>query len=208
MDDQELYEFFNDRMSAYQFLARMYKTAPDAELIDSLLALDADTETPLKAAIEAMRGCDREQLRIDLAAEYNRVFLGMGPRPIAPYESVYTSPERLLMQDARDEVLALYRAEALTLADGIRIPEDHVAIEFDFMSYLCKKAAQACIEKDQPGIDEYTARQKDFLIKHLLVWVPAMCKDMESRVSTEFYKCVCDATLQQLEIDREWVSGD
>jgi len=204
MDTFELLEFFNDRMAAYQFLSRMYKTAPDADLIDALLAMDTEYQTPLSVAIRAMRDVDREQLRIDLAAEYNRVFLGMSANPIAPYESVYTSPDRLLMQDARDEVLALYRAEALAPNEDLRIPEDHLAIEFDFMAFLCKKAALACSENDQAGIDEYTAKQRDFLNRHLLVWVPDMLSDMEERVSTDFYQCTCAMTREQLEIDRDW----
>ena len=204
MNTFELFEFFNDRMSAYQFLSRLYKTAPDADFINALLAMDTEYQTPLNTVIKAMRDVDREQLCIDLAAEYNRVFLGMSANPIAPYESVYTSPDHLLMQDARDEVLALYRAEALAPNKDLRIPEDHLAIEFDFMAFLCKKAAQACSENDQAGIDEYTAKQRDFLIKHLLVWVPDMLNDMEERVFTDFYRCICTITREQLEIDRDW----
>jgi len=200
----ELTEFFEDRMHSYRFLATMYQTALSAEFIEQLLAMDPHIETPLDDCIEAMRNCEPEQLRIDLAAEYNRVFLGMGPDPIAPFESVYTSPERLLMQDARDKVLALYRQESLKRASEAFIPEDHISMEFEYMAHLCEVAAQASVEDDAAKTEEYLTKQRDFLHNHLLVWVFDMCIDMEKRVKTDFYKAICSITRQQLENDREW----
>ena len=199
-------EFHEDRMLAYRFLAFMYKTAPNAAFIDSLLAMDSQTKTPLDSCIETMKSLDPEQLRIDLAAEYNRVFLSMGPDPVAPYESVYTSPHRLLMQEARDEVLALYRAEALKPSDETRIPEDHISIEFEYMAYLCGEAAQAFTDKNPERAEDYINKQKAFLQEHLLIWVLKMCDDMEKRVHTEFYKSLCAMTKEQLESDRDWLS--
>ena len=52
----------------------------------------------------------------ELAVDYVRAFIGSGNDGFSaayPYESVYTSPKRLMMQDARDEVLVLYRAFGL-----------------------------------------------------------------------------------------------
>ena len=199
-------EFFEDRMLAYRFLSRMYRTALDADVIASLLAMEESVQTPLGACIESMRGCDPEQLRIDLAAEYNRVFLGMGPQPIAPYESVYASPERLLMQGPRDEVLVLYRAESLARSGETTVPEDHIALELEFMAHLCKEAAKAAAGGDQEKALEYRAKQKDFLEGHLLKWVPALCSDMEKQVRTKLYRAVCAMTRQLLEAEREWLS--
>ena len=53
----------------------------------------------------------------ELAVDYVRAFIGSGNDGFSaayPYESVYTSPKRLMMQDARDEVLVLYRASVWT----------------------------------------------------------------------------------------------
>jgi len=200
MDNSQLEDRLRDRMLAYQFLAHVYRAAPDSAFIDSLLAMDVDAITPLSNCVEVMKSRDPEDMRIELEAEYNRVFLGMSPDPIAPYESVYTSPEHLLMQDARDEVAALYLAESLTLPGETRIPEDHIAFEFDYMAFLCGVAAQACAENDQDKVAEYRDKQRDFLEKHLLRWIPAMCQDMKKRVRTDFYRSICDITMQQLEL--------
>jgi len=204
MSLNELTGFLKDRSLSYRFLATMYQTAPSAEFIELLLAMDPQIETPLDDCIKAMRSCDPEQVRIELAAEYNRVFLGMGPKPIAPYESVYTGPERMLMQDARDEVLALYRLEGLKRASEAFIPEDHISMEFEYMAHICDVAARASAEGDAARTEEYIAKQRAFLHDHLLVWVFDLCDDMEKRVKTEFYKALCSITRQQLENDREW----
>ena len=48
----------------------------------------------------------------ELAVDYVRAFIGSGNDGFSaayPYESVYTSPKRLMMQDARDEVRAVPR---------------------------------------------------------------------------------------------------
>ena len=53
----------------------------------------------------------------DLAVDYVRTFIGHGVDAFSaayPFESVYTSEKRLLMQEARDEVLAIYRSAAWT----------------------------------------------------------------------------------------------
>ena len=206
MDYSEEQKFHDDRMVVYRFLSLMYKTAPSLALIESFLAMDNETPTPMDACIKEMRGKDPEQLRIDLAAEYNRVFLNMGPDPVYPYESVYTSPEHMLMQDARDEVLALYRAEGLTSALEVNIPEDHLSFELDFMAYLCEQAALAYASGNLPGAGEYSAKQKTFIKEHLLNWVPEMCRDMDRRVHTEFYKSLCAITKEHLEAEREWLA--
>jgi TorA maturation chaperone TorD len=61
-----------------------------------------------------------------------RAFIGHGNNAYSaayPYESVYTSEKRLMMQDARDEVLAIYRSCHLDKAASWKENEDHIAVE-------------------------------------------------------------------------------
>ena len=67
----------------------------------------------------------------ELAVDYVRAFIGSGNDGFSaayPYESVYTSPKRLMMQDARDEVLVLYRAFGLDKQESWKEGEDHIAL--------------------------------------------------------------------------------
>lgn len=138
-----------------------------------------------------------------LAAEYAGPFLNVGKRPACPYESVYTSPERLLMQEARDEVLAVYREEGLSRSEALKEPEDHIAIEFEFMAHLCQKAVAAFEQGDRAACLASLEKQRSFLEQHLLVWVPDFCRDVEGAATTDFYRGVAQLTAEFLVEERE-----
>ena len=89
----------------------------------------------------ARRGPDARQ---DLAVDYARVFLAAGVyegETAVPYESVYTSPEGILMQDSRDEVVRAYRRWGLAIPRDLNVPEDHLAFELEFMGRLSERIA-------------------------------------------------------------------
>ena len=121
------------RKGFYEFLASVYKL----ELTDEQIATVATQALPLDDEYvgggyaqvkEYLRHRD-SGTRQELAVDYARVFLcaGMYEQMTAPpYESVYTSEEHLLMQDARDAVLAFYRGEELDLPSDNKIGRAHV----------------------------------------------------------------------------------
>ena len=115
----ELIELFKHRSATYGLLSRLYAKEVDAELLDEL----HDTLWPVETGTDAGDEGNRliatylsgiwENTLTELAADYMRTFFGHGYSGHAaayPFESVYSSEKRLLMQSARDEVLALYRA--------------------------------------------------------------------------------------------------
>lgn len=207
METNDIIELMADRALAYRFLSRAYRTAPDAALVAALRAAaasrpDDDPLASFFAELASVDPSDDETLRIDLAADYNRLFLGMGPHPVAPYESVYTSPEGLLMQDARDEVLAAYRSQGLDAPDGFNLPEDHLALECAFMAELAERTAAACERGEAEAADELVAFQRSFVEDNLAAWVPAFCADVEQQALTSFYRGLAGLTREQAEADR------
>ncbi len=143
--------------------------------------------------------------RQDLAVDYARVFVAAGlPQGNAafPYESVYTSPERLVMQDACDEVKKTYRAKGLIVEDSVE-PPDHIAFELEFMARLADEGigfAQA-----GEGVDLITSitEQIDFLVSHLLNWSARFTSDVQRYSQTGFYKAIALMTQGFLEMDAE-----
>ena len=204
METSALIELMGDRALAYRFLSRAFRTAPDAAFIAALrtAADDRPDGDPLAPFFAELDSTDDEQLRIDLAADYNRMFLGMGPHPVAPYESVYTSPEGLLMQDARDEVLAAYRAQGLDAPDDFNLPEDHLALECSFVAELAERTAAACEREDRDAAAQLVASQRAFVEEHLAAWVPAFCDDVESQARESFYRGLAALAREQIEADR------
>lgn len=205
MNTPELIETINDRMLAYAFLSRAYRTAPDAAFLDSLATTASAEGNPLSQFCAELEKGDKEKIRVELAAEYNSLLLNMSAEPVSPFESVHTSDEGLMMQEARDEVLALYRAENLSLTEGLNIPEDHISIELDFMVHLCEKTLSALKENNTTLAQSYLEKQKSFLENHLLNWVPSFCAALLKRSKTDFYQGVATMTLDHLKADQAWL---
>ena len=114
-DREELAEVNAARKGFYEFLASMYKLELTDEQIETLAKQDLPADAEYVGAgyatvKEYLRHRDAGT-RQELAVDYARVFLcaGMYEQLMAPpYESVYTSEEHLLMQDARDSAVAFY----------------------------------------------------------------------------------------------------
>ena len=135
-----------------------------------------------------------------------RAFIGEGTdgkSAAYPFESVYTSEQRLRMQEARDEVLAIYRSEGLNRSVDWHDDEDHVALELEFMQYLCEQLAQAVETGDLERADALLATQGGFLNSHLCNWVPLLTDDMRKFAKSNFYKGLASLTEGCLEMEQD-----
>ena len=119
MTAEDLAALCESRSETYSFLARLFREEVD----EALLAQLNDTDYPVSSGNGLM---DEGYYQIakylsnawvdplmKLSVDYTRAFLGSGIDTYSaayPFESVYTSEKRLLMSDARDEVLAIYRS--------------------------------------------------------------------------------------------------
>lgn len=202
------------RKDMYAFLARIFRVEVDQPFLDALGNLEFPTgEDDLFsegiANLEAFLNNPGIDPRTDLAVDYARVFLGAGiadGTAAFPYESVYTSPEHLIMQDARDAVLALYREKNLGVADGSPEPEDHAAFELEFMAFLISAGVAAAENQDSAQLQASLREQERFLRLHLLNWMPALCKDIQKYSKTRFYPAIAKMTCGFLQKDQEVIT--
>ena len=135
----------------------------------------------------------------------------MARRPVSPYESVHTSEGELLMQEARDRAVAAYRASGYSVAEGCRVPEDHIAIELSFMAALASRAAQELEDavdnrdgSEQQRAEKAVEAQAAFLEQSLLPWVPGFCDLLEARATTGFYRGVAQMLRAFMEEESAW----
>lgn len=203
METFEGKEALSARAATYEFLSGLYLTEVTAEFIEQLRADDSFKEGPLEEYAASLEGVEAEQARQDAAADFAALFLGMSALPVAPYESVYTSELQLLMQEARDEVVAFYREHGFACTDDFSLPEDHAGVELQFMARLCRAEAEAIDACDATACARARAAQQAFLRGHLLNWMPRMCEDVAARAKTGLYRGLADMTHQFLELERE-----
>ena len=205
-------DVLKNRATTYQLLSRMYRTEVDEEFLETLRALrfprstgNADADEGYRLIRSFLNHADANVLTT-LAVDYARAFIGSGVSGHSaayPYESVYTSPKRLMMQEARDEMLALYRAAGLEKSEDWKEAEDHLAVELEYLTILSTRACERYDAGDEDGAIAALAAQRNFLEDHLLAWFPMMSEDMETFAKTDFYLGVGKLTSGFLEIDAE-----
>jgi TorA maturation chaperone TorD len=149
-----------------------------------------------------------ERTLTDLAIDYARVFLGNGINAYSaayPFESVHTSAKRLLMNDARDEVLAIYRANGIDKTAAWREGEDHIALEFEFETILISRTIEALEADDTEAATTLLKTQLNFLQDHLLSWTPMLIAEMQKFAKTDFYRALGLLTSGFLAVEEEFL---
>ncbi len=218
-DQLSLEEFaaLNERRArSYDLLARLYAKEVDQALLDELRATRFPASTGSPEADEGMRLMAGYLSNVwegtlqELAVDYVRCFIGSGMDAFSaayPFESVYTSPKRLMMQEARDEVLAIYRSQGLEKAAGWKESEDHIAAECMFMATLAERTAEACRAGDEDKVASLLTVQLNFLRDHLYAWTGMMTSDLRGYARTDLYKGLAAYTDGFLASDVELLQG-
>lgn len=197
-----------NRRNLYYFFARFFQKEIDAEFLENLRHIEFPAEREENALTEFQDALlrlneyfeyDAGESLDDLAADYAKTFLGAGNADGAaafPYESVYTSPKRIMMQDAWNQVCEIYETKGIERnEEANELLEDHISMEMAFMAFLCDETSQ--YTETLAGLEE----QREFLNKHLLNWAPEFCLDIKYHADTEFYRMVGQLTTGFLQLD-------
>lgn len=208
-----LAELTAQRSAVYRLLARLYRVEVDEEFLTELKAMRfpaATGNTAVDAGYRAiatyLSGADAHAIT-DLAVDYVRAFIGHGVDAYSaayPFESVYTSPKRLMMQEARDEVLAVYRSEGLDKLPSWKEAEDHIALELEFMAALGDRIVAAAEADDEAEVERLLATQRNFLADHLSSWVPLMTADLRRFAQCGLYQGLASLTDGFLQVEEEF----
>ena len=187
----------NELIEACGLLGSMYLCKPDRETLDSWRALLSeavpDILSDLKDALEKIDMASDSELE-DLLWEYTRLFIGPYKLPCPPWESVYTSPKRLMMQEAYDEVRDYYNKAGLPV-NNQGIMADHIGAELNFLTVVLQKA-HSDPEKEQ----YYRDLTRGFLDEHVIRWIPQFARDMEDAADLSFYKTLARVTRSMIDL--------
>lgn len=177
--------------SVFGLLSSMYLCRPAKEAVSEWRGFAREAASPLLAELcGALEGIHTDSGREmeDLLWDYTKLFIGPYGLPCPPWESVYTSPKRLIMQEACDEVSDHYRQAGLSIGDPDVLP-DHVGAELSFLAVLYGK-----METETEEAARYGELAGRFLAEHPRRWIPAFSVDMERAADSPLYKVLARAT--------------
>jgi len=202
------------RSATYGLLSRLYRVEVDEEFLKEMKGMRFPAATGNSQVDEGYRliatflSNTWGNTITDLAIDYVRTFIGHCVDAFSaayPYESVYTSEKRLMMQDDRDEVLAIYRSQGLDKQETWKEAEDHLALELEFMQILANRTVDALKAGDEDAAIELLTTQKNFLEDHLMAWVPMMTSDMRRFAKTDLYRGLASLTDGFMTVDFEFL---
>ena len=174
------------RAELYGLLAQLYYARPAPDTLAALRV--AVTEAPaaggfLQEPWQQLVGAARAQDDEAIAAEFDRLFGGVGKPEVFLYGSHYLSGF------LNEKPLVRLRSDlaALGLARGEAMPEteDHVAYLCEVMRYL--------IAGDDVAVCNLTA-QRDFFATHLQPWILQLCDALQGQPAAHFYAALAQFT--------------
>ena len=174
------------RAEVYGLLAQLYYARPTPESLAALRV--AVTEAPMEGGFlqepwQQLVGAARAHSDAAIAAEFDRLFGGVGKPEVFLYGSHYLSGflnEKPLVRLRSDlAALGLARAEAMSET------EDHVACLCEVMRYL--------IAGDDMAVCNLTV-QRDFFAAHLQPWILQLCDALQGQPAARFYAALAQFT--------------
>lgn len=153
------------------------------QLVDQLAPNCASAARQMKNALKQL---EQERLSIDHAA----LFVGPFELIAAPYGSVYIEKKRTVMGESTLNVAQFYQDEGLSV--DIKEPPDHMAIELEFLHYLCSKEAAALNVNQIEDARLFRERQIVFYFNALKPWSETFCEAIRRGTDNGFYINLAD----------------
>lgn len=186
------------RAAFYDLLAAIYFRPLTAEQIDNIAGIDwseyADLNELFADGVNDVSRYLRKRnsgTRQELAVDFTSAFAGTQSwksRYAVPYESVHTSEEGLMFQEAYHEVFQLYKANRVAKAEGYDFPHDHLSFMCEFLVVLSERIAAVL----EAGGDAEALAQvrvsRAFLADHILSWFDTFQDLALLLLQTRFYR--------------------
>lgn len=200
-----------DRLNAAAAGAALYSLLahalnyPDKELVESLCRGDYVGETREALNILGIKGLEDclealqkeyadskaapEDLLLDIEKDYTWMCYASKPRRLVYlFESVYN--EGKLFDESTFQIARLYYEAGLKIGDDFRLPPDHIAVELEFMAFLCFKEIEG-IKAGDSKISEYAVLlQNRTLDEHLCKFALSVAGNLGQHAKTSFYRSV------------------
>ncbi len=174
-------------------LSSMYLVQPTREIIEGWrIALDGDLPdfaALLKQAVDAAADLASEGKLEELQTEYAGLLIGPAALPCPPWESIYTSPDRQMMQEAHDAVAALYAEAGFAVKQAGVLP-DHIGAELHCLALLLERVEHGAEQEQKTALDLADRLLDD----HVNRWVGPFTQDLEQASHSSLYMTLAQVT--------------
>lgn len=211
--DKDLFSISKEREILYSFLKitfqspltsetlQLWKENFSAEFIDVL----SDDNQYLRSFFENLHRKEldsivEEEKQAYLATFY--IFNKEGKVPAPPWESVYMTNDRSLFGEPAFQIRKKLAEFDLQFIHENTDPDDHIAIELDFMNYLIHYTFSAKEEGREEDYVKGVYTQYWLMKEHLNKWISPFTKDILSSNTSDFYKGI--ATLLSLFVEEDF----
>ena len=137
-----------------------------------------------------------------LESDYLTLFIGTGRLKAPPWESVYLSQRKIVYQEHTLAVREAYARAGYRAKNMGREPDDHIALELDFMASLTDEAAKAFRAGKLYKAKKALMAQKDFLSDHILKWAPKLADNIIESAATDYYRGIARLLLGLIQVDK------
>jgi len=135
--------------------------------------------------------------------ERDNTVLFIGPEnPVPMWESVWTTPDRLLFADCAEAVRQAFAGAGLAAPNDGHEPADHLAFELSFLAALLARAGQAMEAGDEAQAQQQVDVAAAFFAAHPARWASDCLAEVGQRAATDFYRgaaLLCADTLAGLQ---------
>ena len=183
------------RAELYGVLSQLYYAPPSPELLSALRV--AVTEAPMEGGFlqepwQQLVAAARAQDDAAIAAEYDRLFGGVGKPEVYLYGSHYLSG--FLNEKPLAHLRTTLAELGLERDPSMPETEDHFAYLCEVMRYL--------IAGDDVAVANLT-HQRDFFAQHMQPWAVAMCDAIAGHSQARFYAALAELTRAFLEVESQ-----
>jgi TorA maturation chaperone TorD len=204
----QLFEAAQLRHALYRFFAA------------SFLYPQRDRLEHLEEAVEVLEACTPWLCRFAFYEPWRRWaerFLEQAEQPwglelaymdlfglLPPQASVYLDPDGLMRGRLISELEALYRGMRLAPSGAYPVPPDHLAVELEFMAFLCQREASIWQEG---SLDLHLlSLERSFLSRHLRRWLARFARDVRRQAPDNPYRDAVEAVEAFVVHDADWVA--
>ncbi len=174
--------YTEERKRMYLRLASAF-TYPEREIVEELLNEDMLFSNSDQGSADNVL----ESMQI----EYTRLFINTAYESLLapPYESYYRHEQALLMHPSIVmDLKRLFQQAGLDFVEESYLAPDHIAVEFEFMSYLIEEEQECRKSNDEMKLAAILNMQKNFIDSHLNLWTAQFFERISLYTDHVFYK--------------------